>query len=94
MASGGSFLAWGPVGTTRRDLAIFCCCARCPNRESELRLSERVNNRDQPEYTGKSVQQADRLAGPILFVADELEPFQANRLGFKAHLDRELLHDP
>jgi hypothetical protein len=35
------------------------------------------------------MQQADRMAWSIHFVANELEPFQANRLGLRAHLDSE-----
>jgi ubiquinone/menaquinone biosynthesis C-methylase UbiE len=50
-----------------------------------------VNNRDQQERTGKSMQQADRMAGPIHFVANEFEPFQANRLGLE-HISIENHH--
>jgi len=53
-----------------------------------------VNNRDQQERTEKSMQQANRMARPIHFVANEFEPFQANRLGLRAHVDREPPHDP
>jgi hypothetical protein len=33
-----------------------------------------VNNCDQQERTGKSMQQANRMVWPIHFVADEFEP--------------------
>jgi ubiquinone/menaquinone biosynthesis C-methylase UbiE len=55
------------------------------------RLSARVNNRGQQEYTGKSMQQADRVAGPIHSVANEFEPFQAKRLGLE-HISIEKHH--
>ena len=45
------------------------------------------------ERTDESMQQAERLAGAIFFVADEFEPFEIDGLGFGARSDRKAVHD-
>ena len=59
-----------------------------------VRLPDSRNNYGQQEHGGEPMQQADWVAGPIHFVANEFESFQADRLGLEAHLDREPRHDP
>ena len=57
-------------------------------------LSDGVNSREKQKRVGKSAEQANRMAGPIHFAANEFEPFQAHRLGLGAHLDRKPRHNP
>src|ERR1700747_1406217 len=65
-----------------------------PTARFDVRLFDRVDNHGQKEHAGEPMQQADRVAGPIYFVANEFEPFAADRLGLEARLDREPLRDP
>jgi hypothetical protein len=47
-----------------------------------------------PEQTAKSVAETDRPAWQIIGMGIEHFPFQSERLGTKACLDREALYDP